>query len=81
MRKFYQVLFPIMAVLGLLQFQAQAVPPATLTGRSITFQKGLWVEPGPLNYPVLLLDNAGASTTIQPDATLSEMFRSAWDLP
>lgn len=36
---------------------------------SVVFQKGLYVEPGPLNYPVLLISNPNSSVSIGPDVT------------
>ncbi len=44
--------------------------------RTITFQKGLWIEPGPMGYPVLLLDNPSNDTAIDPDASLTELTSS-----
>jgi hypothetical protein len=41
-------------------------------GSQIIFRQGLWIEPGPLNYPVLLLTNSSANTYIQPSQGLNE---------
>lgn len=41
-------------------------------GNKVTFQKGLWIEPGPKNYPVLLIDCPSNDVIFTPDQSMQE---------